>query len=118
LIDTRFFVVVFLFLFLLLLLLSPMSVLLLKRGFHSSLCNLKRSSVSHLTTKDNKKFQLVAYPEAPELTTVESAFANKMFARPARFIQSISKAEQAPELSNPEVRRHESLSCSQLINFT
>lgn len=75
---------------------------LAKRAFHSS-CQLLKRSTDHLTTKDNKKFKLVSYPEQPALLPSQIAEATKLFARPVSFIQSISQTEQAPDLINPEV---------------
>lgn len=73
-----------------------------KRGLHST-CQLLKRSTGNLTTKDNKKFKLVSFPEPPPLTPVEIANATKLFARPVSFIKSISQADQAPDLDKPEV---------------
>ncbi|KAG2233449.1 hypothetical protein INT48_008855 [Thamnidium elegans] len=75
---------------------------LAKRAFHST-CQLLKRSTDHLVTKDNKKFQLVSFPEPPPLLPSQVADANKLFARPVSFIQSISQVDQAPDLTNPEV---------------
>jgi hypothetical protein len=75
---------------------------LAKRGFHST-CQLLKRTTNHLVSKDNKKFKLVSFPEPPTLTPSVIADATKLFARPVSFIQSISKADQAPDLAKPEV---------------
>ena len=75
---------------------------LAKRGFHTT-CQLLKRTTDHLTTKDNKKFQLVSFPDSPTLSPSEIADATKLFARPVSFIQSISRADQAPDLDKPEV---------------
>ncbi|OAC98883.1 hypothetical protein MUCCIDRAFT_115129 [Mucor lusitanicus CBS 277.49] len=53
--------------------------------------------------KDKQKYKLVAFPEPPPVSPEQLADATRLFARPVNFIQSISKAEQAPETSKPEV---------------
>lgn len=75
---------------------------LAKRGFHTT-CQLLKRSTSNLVTKDNKKFKLISFPEPPPLAPSEITNATKLFARPVSFIQSISKADQAPDLDKPEV---------------
>jgi hypothetical protein len=75
---------------------------LAKRAFHSS-CQLLKRSTDHLVTKDSKKFKLVAFPEPPVLLPSQIADANRLFARPVRFLQSIAQIDQAPDLESPEV---------------
>ncbi|CAO3608590.1 unnamed protein product [Mucor fragilis] len=77
-------------------------MILAKRSFHTSLQLLKRST-DHLVAKDKQKYKLVAFPEPPPVSSEQLADATRLFARPVNFIQSISKAEQAPETSKPEV---------------
>jgi hypothetical protein len=77
--------------------------LVARRGFHSA-CQLLKRSTDNLVTKDNKKFKLVSFPEPPVLLPSQAADANKLFARPVSFIQSISQVDQAPDLTNPEVK--------------
>lgn len=73
-----------------------------RRAFHCS-CQLLKRSTEHLVTKDNKKFKLVSFPEPAVLLPSQAADATRLFARPVRFIQSISQVDQAPDLANPEV---------------
>lgn len=76
---------------------------LAKRSFHSSFLVLKRST-DHLVAKDKQKYKLVAFPEPTPASPEQLADATRLFARPVNFIQSISKAEQAPDTTKPEVR--------------
>ncbi|KAI8990182.1 P-loop containing nucleoside triphosphate hydrolase protein [Pilobolus umbonatus] len=58
---------------------------------------------SNLIAVNSSKFKLVSYPDPPSLLPKQSSFARKLFSQPANFIQSISKIEQAPESTKPEV---------------
>ncbi|KAG0194865.1 GTP-binding protein [Apophysomyces sp. BC1034] len=83
-----------------------------RRSFHTTIPACKRLRVpvaklpqdaSHLVTSDNKTYRLVAFPKQPPVSQADLTFANKTFMRPVRFLQSISKAEQAPDRNQPEV---------------
>ncbi|CEP15812.1 hypothetical protein [Parasitella parasitica] len=76
-------------------------MVLAKRSFHSSIQLLKRSA-NHLIAKEKGSFKLVAFPEPLPVSSEQLADATRLFARPVKFIQSISKAEQAPDSSKPE----------------
>ncbi|KAI8638715.1 P-loop containing nucleoside triphosphate hydrolase protein [Parasitella parasitica] len=75
---------------------------LAKRSFHSSIQLFKRST-DHLIAKDKGSYKLVAFPEPPPVSSEQLTDATRLFARPVKFIQSISKAEQAPDSTKPEV---------------
>ncbi|KAI9480838.1 MAG: P-loop containing nucleoside triphosphate hydrolase protein [Benjaminiella poitrasii] len=77
--------------------------LVLKRAIHTACQLYARSPMKHLTTSDNKSFQLVAFPDPPSISPKQLADANLLFARPVQFIKSISHVDQASDLSNPEV---------------
>lgn len=51
-----------------------------------------------------QRFKLEGFPKQPEPTQAQIADATRLFARPVKFIKSISKANQADELTNPEVK--------------
>ncbi|KAI8351230.1 ribosome biogenesis GTP-binding protein YsxC [Choanephora cucurbitarum] len=57
----------------------------------------------HLASEDSKSFQLVAFPERSVLLPSQAEDANRLFARPVRFLKSISQADQASDLDKPEV---------------
>ncbi|KAI8089964.1 GTP-binding protein YsxC [Halteromyces radiatus] len=78
--------------------------IIFKRYIHFTLnCLERQRSLDHLSTKDHKSFTLEAFPPIPPLQPSQRIWANKMFARPASFIKSISQFEQAPETNLPEV---------------
>lgn len=89
---------------------SIRNVSLLKRQLYTTSKVLQRtpqhpsSPLQHLSTKDHKTYKLEAFPASKPLQPHERSWANKMFARPATFIKSISQTEQAPETTLPEVR--------------
>jgi hypothetical protein len=89
---------------------SLRNVPLMKRQLHTTSRILQRnpqhqsSPLQHLSTKDHRTYKLEAFPASKPLQPHERSWANKMFARPATFIKSISQTEQAPETMLPEVR--------------
>ncbi|KAI8329521.1 P-loop containing nucleoside triphosphate hydrolase protein [Chlamydoabsidia padenii] len=83
--------------------LSNRHLSLLKRQFTTTCLQRNQSSLHHLSTKDHKSYQLEAFPPTSPLSPHERSWANKMFARPATFIKSISQTEQAPQVTLPEV---------------